>query len=78
MWYLSYFCKIKYNLLIKKDKEGGIFSFGRNNYGELGLNRDSYLADTPHEVTFFSDKNIIDIKCGGAFTLALSGIFYLK
>ncbi|KAL0491717.1 ultraviolet-B receptor UVR8 [Acrasis kona] len=50
---------------------GQLFSFGRNDYGQLGHNdvEHKYSAE---EIKTLKNKNIVDIKAGGEYSLALS------
>ena len=52
----------------------GIFSFGSNEYGQLGIGEN--IKDdqfTPQKVTFFDKMKIKQISCGHRHTLILTG-----
>ncbi len=52
-----------------------VYGFGRADYGQLGLGvaRNKEQAEnTPVEIEALYDKGIIDIACGGSFSLAVS------
>lgn len=55
----------------RKSKKNQIFAWGLNNFGQLGLGHTHNIL-TPSIVTGLSDHDIIDIKGGEHFSIALS------
>ncbi|KAJ3078593.1 Regulator of chromosome condensation [Rhizoclosmatium hyalinum] len=54
---------------IALDREGRIFTFGRNDDGQLGTGS-SESVNTPHRLP--EPKNVIEVSANGAFTLAVT------
>ena len=48
-----------------------VYTFGRNDYGQLGLGHQNN-SRTPSQVTLLDDQSIIDITCGCYHSVALS------
>ena len=67
----------KHTILL--DKNGNVYSFGRNKYSELGLNIGSSIESqsNPMMISYFKKNNIkiIDIKCGEVHSVALDSNF---
>jgi regulator of chromosome condensation len=60
-------------------KDGAVYSWGRNNYGQLGLGLDEKEdVKEPRIIKSFGDDKIVDISCGAYHTLFLSkeGVVY--
>ena len=55
-------------------KQGKIFVFGSNFWGQLGLDEENKNKDRlePVELEFFNGKNVIKVACGSNFTLCLT------
>ena len=48
-----------------KDRNGKLFVFGSNSYGQLGLNQDSLKVLTPTKIFLpASQGKVIDFSCG--------------
>jgi E3 ubiquitin-protein ligase HERC4 len=63
---------VRFEKLIKLELGRMMFVFGRNNYGQLGLN-DKNNRNIPTELKFFSGKKIKQIQCGEYHSMALCG-----
>lgn len=46
----------------------GLYGFGSNKWGELGLGNVDYV-NTPIKLDFFNDLEIIDVFCGSSYTM---------
>ena len=57
-------------------EEHQIYSWGYNYYGQLGIGN-TENKNIPQLISSLINKKIIDIKCGGFHTIALSGEFPL-
>jgi hypothetical protein len=57
--------------------EDYLYSFGRNNYGQLGIGN-QIDQSTPQIITTLQSIQIVQIACGSEHTLALTGICNLK
>jgi alpha-tubulin suppressor-like RCC1 family protein len=51
-------------------KDGTVYAWGRNNYGQLGLNSDEEIFKDPQKVTI--PNKVSDISCGANHTLFLT------
>ena len=66
--------KLKINLNFFFPENDGIFSFGLNESGQLGLGKNSKdNQSTPQQITFFNKMKIKQISCGDYHTLVLTG-----
>jgi len=61
-------CGAHHTLIL--DKDGNVYSFGRNNYGQLGLNLDDEVVMEPKKISEI--KNVMDISCGANHSLFLT------
>jgi len=52
--------------------DGKLYSCGLNSDGQLGLGHTSFPQITINEITYFTDKNITQIACGGYHTIFLA------
>src|SRR5580693_9312142 len=50
--------------------EDGLYSFGYNNFGQLGLGNNTN-QNIPHKITQFNSDTIVSIACGGNHSLVL-------
>ena len=50
----------------------GIYSFGSNEYGQLGIGN-NFDQPTPHKVEFFDKMKINEISCGSYHTIISTG-----
>ena len=48
-----------------------VYAWGSNHYGQLGLGHKDYIY-YPEEISFFTDRNIVDIDSGRFHSIALS------
>ena len=55
---------------IAKDKDGLLWTWGQNSYGELGLN-DFKTRLYPHPILSLKRKEIKKVVCGGSFAVAI-------
>ena len=53
------------------DSNNQVYSWGDNNFGQLGESED-FMVETPKRLRFFKDKKIVKISSGENFSLALS------
>ena len=60
----------EHTVILTKNNE--VYSFGRNNNGQLGQSNNNNL-NIPTLIKYFTDKKIINICCGGQHTVALAG-----
>ena len=60
--------------VIVRNTDNKVFSFGRNDLGQLGRGQVSSNTESlkAEEIQFLSDKNIVDISCGQNHCLTLS------
>jgi alpha-tubulin suppressor-like RCC1 family protein len=61
---------VNFNLL--NVEANNVFSWGKNNFGQLG-HGDTKNRNTPTKVDFFDGKKILQISCGEYHCLALEG-----
>lgn len=61
----------EHNLILTTN--GVLFSYGKNNFGSLGLGGRIFAA-SPQQITKLSNKKIISVACGFHHSLALSDI----
>src|SRR5580693_6434843 len=56
--------------------EDGLYSFGYNNFGQLGLGNNTH-QNIPHKITQFNSNTIVSIACGGnhSFVLTKDGLY---
>lgn len=59
------------NFCIALDENGKLYSWGLNNYGQLGEG-DSYVVSKPVNIDALNHHKIIKISCGENFSMALS------
>lgn len=52
-------------------KEGAVYSWGDNTYGELGVNSNTRNVESPSLVPFFREKKVKDIAAGARHSLVL-------
>ena len=62
---------IGYGHVLALTKDGRVFSWGKNFYGQLGLG-DHRDKSSPQEITHFSDDRIVHIAAGQYHSMALS------
>jgi alpha-tubulin suppressor-like RCC1 family protein len=62
-------CGSEFNVAI--DSAGQVYSWGLNNYGQLG-NTSKLTNSTPKILHGFGGKKVIDVACGDTFCLALT------
>jgi alpha-tubulin suppressor-like RCC1 family protein len=65
---------VNFNLNYLGDNK--VYSLGRNENGELGLN-DKINRNEITENKFFENKKINSIICGGSFTIVISNYLFL-
>jgi alpha-tubulin suppressor-like RCC1 family protein len=53
--------------------DGSVYSWGYNEFGQLGLNDDQERF-IPTEMTTLKDKKIQNIVCGGFYSIGISGL----
>ncbi|XP_047528623.1 probable E3 ubiquitin-protein ligase HERC4 isoform X1 [Vanessa atalanta] len=54
------------------DEWGQVFSWGSDNFGQLGSNLGVYTQDQPKIIKFLATKNVIQIACGFYHSIALT------
>src|SRR5580693_3883370 len=56
--------------------EDGLYSFGYNDYGQLGLGNNTH-QNIPQKITQFNSSNIVSIACGDyhSFVLTKDGLY---
>lgn len=59
------------NFCLALDDQGKVYSWGLNNYGQLGEG-DSYVEDRPVKIEALENSKIIKISCGENFAMALN------
>jgi RCC1 and BTB domain-containing protein len=66
-----------YHTLLLTDT-GRVFSFGRNDYGQLGLGHNAQRMFGPHQVEELEGKNVTSISAGCYHSIAVaqSGMLY--
>jgi alpha-tubulin suppressor-like RCC1 family protein len=55
------------NLNLIKETENGVYSFGNNSYGQLGLGNTNNQT-TPQLISTLKNKKIKNVVCGGQHT----------
>eukprot|EP01130_Rhizamoeba_saxonica_P019014 TRINITY_DN9735_c0_g1_i1.p1 TRINITY_DN9735_c0_g1~~TRINITY_DN9735_c0_g1_i1.p1 ORF type:complete len:419 (-),score=133.24 TRINITY_DN9735_c0_g1_i1:54-1310(-) len=60
-----------FNHSVVLDREGNVFTFGNNEYGQLGLGHNDEVVG-PQKVDFFDGKNVISVASGYNHNLALT------
>ena len=55
---------------ILRDKEGLLWSWGQNDFGELGQN-DTKARMYPNPISALKRKNILKLACGGQFAISI-------
>ena len=68
-------CGYKHTVVCTED-QGAVYTFGRGEEGQLG-HGDNDATSTPRKVQALQDMHIIEVKCGGAMTMALTVTGYL-
>jgi alpha-tubulin suppressor-like RCC1 family protein len=64
-------CGQEHNVILTTD--GLLFSYGKNNFGSLGLGG-RIFAPSPQRITKLENKKIVSVACGFHHSLALSNI----
>jgi alpha-tubulin suppressor-like RCC1 family protein len=57
-----------------KETENGVYSFGRNSYGQLGLGNTTDQS-TPQLILTLKNERIINAVCGGTHSIVITGKF---
>src|SRR5580693_6117107 len=65
---VSIACGGNHTLVLTKD---GLYSFGNNNYGQLGLGNNT-CQNIPRKITQFYSDTIVSIACGGNHSFVLT------
>ena len=69
---------VAWDFVLALNEDNQIFGWGKNDLGQLGRGQNSYDIMKPQKIDFQSNEKIIDISCGGCFTLVLleNGLIY--
>jgi alpha-tubulin suppressor-like RCC1 family protein len=57
-----------------KETESGVYSFGRNSYGQLGLGN-TIDQTTPQLISTLKNEKIINVVCGHQHNIIITGKF---
>ena len=70
---VSIACGCYHSLVLTKD---GLYSFGNNYFGQLGLGNNTH-QNIPHKITQFNSNTIVSIACGyyHSFVLTKDGLY---
>jgi alpha-tubulin suppressor-like RCC1 family protein len=62
------------NLNLIKETENGVYSFGRNHEGQLGLGNTTNQT-TPQLISTLKNEKIKNVVCGGEHSIIITGKF---
>jgi alpha-tubulin suppressor-like RCC1 family protein len=62
------------NLNLIKETENGVYSFGWNKFGQLGLGNTTDQT-TPQLISTLRNEKIINAMCGGTHSIVITGKF---
>lgn len=57
---------------LAQNEWGEVFSWGSNSYGQLGLNSEEPIINTPKMVKSLATKQVIQVACGRNHSMALT------